>query len=399
MASLDTTSYASALKVHYTSDRMENLVYKDNPLLGIIAKYEKFGGASLPIPIIYGNPTGRSKVFATAQTNKNPSKLKSFSLTRAHDYSLASIDNETLLASQGDANAFMEATTVEIDGAINAAARSLAIDMYRDGTSVRGNINATVTGTTLTLNNTNDITNFEVGMVLEFSSDGTAANLRSGNVTVSSVNRVAGSMVVSANLNTVTSLTSGDYIAAQGDTGVAVKGLQAWLPGTVTATSFFGVDRTADSVRLGGNYYDGSAVPIEEALIQGSVNAAREGGAPDYCFMNYGNWANLEKALGSKVQYVDVKVSADIGFRGIQVAGPRGMIKVIADQNCPNTDAFMLQMDLWKLYSLGKAPMILDSDGNKFLRESSSDGVEVRVGYYAQIGCRAPGFNTRIKLN
>jgi hypothetical protein len=58
----------------------------------------------------------------------------------------------------------------------------------------------------------------------------------------------------------------------------------------------------------------------------------------------------------------------------------------------------MLQLDVWKLYSLGKAPRILDADGLKMLRESSADAVEVRAGYYAQLGCRAPGWNANVKL-
>ena len=91
----------------------------------------------------------------------------------------------------------------------------------------------------------------------------------------------------------------------------------------------------------------------------------------------------------SKVQYVDLKVNAEIGFRGILMNGPRGPIKVVPDQNCPSDRAFMLQMDTWKLYSLGKAPKILDTDGMKMLREASSDSVEVRVGYYAQLGLAA----------
>ena len=81
------------------------------------------------------------------------------------------------------------------------------------------------------------------------------------------------------------------------------------------------------------------------------------------------------------------------------IHGPRGPIKVIPDQNCPANVAFMLQLDVWKLYSLGKAPKILDSDGLKFLRESTADAVEVRVGYYAQLGCRGPGYNVRIALS
>ena len=80
------------------------------------------------------------------------------------------------------------------------------------------------------------------------------------------------------------------------------------------------------------------------------------------------------------------------------IHGPRGPIKVIPDQNCPKDVAYMLDMSVWKLYSLGKAPKILDSDGLRFLRESSADAVEVRVGYYAQLGCRGPGYNVRIAL-
>jgi hypothetical protein len=58
----------------------------------------------------------------------------------------------------------------------------------------------------------------------------------------------------------------------------------------------------------------------------------------------------------------------------------------------------MLQMDVWKLYSLGAAPKLLNQDGNRVLRQSDEDGVEIRTGYYAQLGCRAPGFNIRLKL-
>jgi hypothetical protein len=101
----------------------------------------------------------------------------------------------------------------------------------------------------------------------------------------------------------------------------------------------------------------------------------------------------------SKVQYIDLKVNAEIGFRGIVINGPRGPIKIIHDQNCPSDRAFMLQMNTWKLYSLGKAPRILDADGMKMLRDNDADGVKVRVGYYCQLGSNLPGANANIKLS
>ena len=38
------SNFAAALKQHYTNERIENMVYKDNPFLAMISKYEQFGG-------------------------------------------------------------------------------------------------------------------------------------------------------------------------------------------------------------------------------------------------------------------------------------------------------------------------------------------------------------------
>ncbi len=399
--SLDMTTFDAALKQHYTSDRVENMVYKDNPLLAMMPKMEQFGGKNLPIPIIYGNPQRRSADFATAQANSSSSKLKDFVLTRNHDYSLASIDNETLEASKGNSNAFMEAATTEIDGAIQSATRSLAVAMYGTGSGSIGQVLTTATGTALALKNPEDVTNFEVGMELVFSAADGGGSVLAGAVTVNAVNRDAGTLTVDAltGIDSGSGVTADDFIFVDGDYDEKVKGLLAWIPSTAPDnTPFFTVDRSVDVTRLGGIRYDGSAQPIEEALIGAAARVAREGGKPDHCFMNYSKYADLEKALGSKVQYVDLKVNAEIGFRGILINGPRGPIKVIPDQNCPSTRAFMLQLDVWKLYSLGKAPKILDTDGLRMLRQASADGVEARVGYYAQVGCRAPGWNANINL-
>ena len=151
--------------------------------------------------------------------------------------------------------------------------------------------------------------------------------------------------------------------------------------------------------RLGGNRYDGSALPIEEALIEGLSLCARNGGTPSHVFMHYKNYAQLEKALGSKVQYDKVSSSdSSVGFTSMKVHGPAGTVDVIPDVNCQADVAWGLQLDTWSLNSLGAAPQILDLDSNKLLRESTADAYEVRCGAYMQIGCSAPGWNVRIAL-
>ena len=391
---LKMTTFAAALNQHYTGEKTDNMVYKHNPFLAMISKYEEFGGENLKLPIKYGIPQGRSATFVDAQNNKTSTKLKAFLLTRVSDYSLASITNETIEASKGNANAFIEAATTEIDGAIESATRSIAVALFGDGSGQIGIVGSvsttTITDDTITLATIQDITNFEVGMQLNFGSSGT-------NKGIIAVNRDTGVFVCDAD----TGATAAEIIYQDGDKDLMLTGLNGWLPSTAPSVSesFFGVDRSSDTTRLGGIRFDASSLPLEEGLIGAAARVAREGGKPDVCFVNYSNFADLEKALGSKVSYVDVKVNPEIGFRGILIHGPRGPIKVVPDQNCPNNVAFMLQMDVWKLYSLGKAPKILDSDGLKFLRESAADAVEVRVGYYAQLGCRGPGYNARIALS
>jgi hypothetical protein len=406
--SLDLTSFDAAMKELYTDEKIQNLTYKDNPFHALVAKMEAFVGRNHPCPLIYGNPQNRSASFSTAQAQDSTSKVEAFLLTRKHDYGFAKIDNETLEASESDKGAFLRAATVEMDGALASLARSLAIAEYGSGQGDRGQVSAEPAETASTfvvqLSNANDVTNFEIGQDLVIWSAQSGGTQRtsdgSDNVfPIVSVNRDTGAITVSGTYDSSGTIAANDYIFINGDRGNMISGLRAWIPDSApSATAFFGVDRSVDPTRLGGIRYDGSNQPIEEALVDAASRLAREGGKPDVCFLNYNRWAELEKALGSKVQYVDVQGPAEVGFRGISIMGPRGPIKVIADQNCPSNRAFMLTMSTWKLYSLGMAPKVLRTDGLQMLRQAAADGVEVRLGYYAQLGCNAPGYNANIKL-
>jgi len=116
--------------------------------------------------------------------------------------------------------------------------------------------------------------------------------------------------------------------------------------------------------------------------------------------VNFATYSALEKSLGSKVQYVDMKKNAEIAFRGISVNGANSIIQVFPDRSCPSTTGYLLQMDTWKLEALGEAPQILTyGDGLQMLRVSNADAGEVRVGYYAQLRTNAPGWNGQIKFS
>ena len=85
---LDMTSFAPALKQLYPEKRIENMVYKDNPLFALLAKDTNFYGELMKLPIKYGAPQGSSSTFATAQANKTSSLLKAFLITRNKEYAV-----------------------------------------------------------------------------------------------------------------------------------------------------------------------------------------------------------------------------------------------------------------------------------------------------------------------
>tara|TARA_R100001440_G_scaffold23496_1_gene38302 strand:+ start:3163 stop:4374 length:1212 start_codon:yes stop_codon:yes gene_type:complete len=399
--SLNLDNVTQALKEHYKPLTVKNMVYKDNPLLALMPKYERFGGENMPVPVQYGIANRRSADFATGQGLNTATELARFVLTRVRDYSFASITGETIKATEGAADAFLKYATLEIDGAIQSLTRSLAVAMYADGSGQLGTV--TVAGTTLTMQKVDQITNIEVGMELNCAATATGAIRAGTTMVVQSVDRDAGSFVV----DNAGACATNDFIFQRGDAqnGAGapkkISGLERWLPSTAPTAgdSFFSQDRSKDATRLAGIRFPGANQPIEEALISAASRLAREGGSPSHCFMNFANFSNLEKALGSKVVYDKVSSDdADIGFQSLTIIGPKGPIQIVADQNCTPDVAYLLQMDTWTLNSLGDAPHILDLDGNRMLREASSDAYEVRVGFYGNIGCTAPGYNARVTL-
>jgi hypothetical protein len=160
------------------------------------------------------------------------------------------------------------------------------------------------------------------------------------------------------------------------------------------------VDRSVDPTRLAGVRYDGSAQSIEEAIIDASSLLAREGGKPNVLITNFASYAALEKALGSKVTYTELKGPAEIAFRGIMINGANSMIKVFPDRNCQALTGYLLQMDTWCLEGLGEVPQILRyGDGLEMLRVSNADAGEVRVGAYYGLRTNAPGWNCVVSLS
>jgi len=401
MASADMTSWDNALKQYYRDKPVIDTVYKNHPWLTLVPKNPRFKGKNLPIPVIYGRPQGVSSTFSTAQSNATASQIAEFLITRKKHYGVATIDGETLLASQGNEYAFLDAAVTEIDQVAKSVGDALSRQLFRSSDASIGRVNNSSFGvTTLDLVTDTDALNFEVNQKIVTSGTLSGGSVRSGSLTVSAVDRDATSnqVTTSANLSAgISAIAQNDYIYVEGNYDAGVSGLADWIPSSAPGSSaFFGQDRSVDPTRLGGQRVAYSSTR-EETIINGLGRAAREGGQPDHIFVSFTDFIALEKELESTVQR-EVDPNTGAGFRSMEMYAPYGVAKIIPDKDCPVGVAYALQMDTWSLCTIGETVGIIDADGNRILRQSSADGVEVRVGFYGQLACSAPGFNCRIAL-
>jgi hypothetical protein len=425
----NSSNQIAALKELYTdsSEYMKDLVYKTNPFLALVPKNESpdgFAGKYIPVPLEYGNPQGRAHTFANAQSQQTATALVSFFVYTIQDYQLVTITNLLMEQTKSNAGAFVDAAKLQMDGGMRNLTNNIAFELFSDGTATRGastaaSTQATTTagGTVLPLLDAQQIVQFEVGQTLVASST-SGGSPSADTVIVTAVDRANGIVYGTASASTLSANwaigTGIAYMSISGDipaggaigTGSfqALSGLAAWLPKTSPTGSdnFWGVNRSVDPTRLAGLRYDASAQTIEEGITNALAFAAREGANPDLSIMDFASYAALVNALGAKVNYVQVNHDeVEVAFEGIVFQSAYGRVTVLADRNCPSKTAYVLTMSTWKLRSLGKVPHVLTYglEGLEGLRVGNADALEIRIGYYGNLICSAPGFNMVVSLS
>ena len=429
------TDNIATLKELYSDDSwvMKDLVFDKNTLLAILPKDETemgMGGKSFPVPVMYDTGAGRSAALGTAQTYQTAPQTVEFQCTRVSNYSVATLTNDFLRASASNIGAFMPAAELNVKSAFRNVSNDLAHDIYLDGSGQRGTYglgNGSIASGVITLDNLGMVYQFGVGMALVSYSVSAQTPTQSTGAAlgyVIAVDTGLGTVTVSASQGGAAGTPSGwsssfPYLAQAGDTnfvsnGLAtgnmlkIAGLSAWLPSTAPSGSdnFFGVNRSVSPTKLAGlRFASGSNESIQDALID-AVNQlaanSSEAGDPDYIFMNPVSYQTLVKQLTAQANYVSIKHDEiDISFKALVLPTANGEIAIMQDRNCPAQTAFILTLKTWKLRSLGKVPQFLTFPGfydQLGFPVPGSDAVELRVGYYAQLTCNAPGANAIVPL-
>lgn len=371
--SLSFSDISTALNEAYQGGSTDDLLAKDHPLVGLIQRKRDLAESQYRVPVKYLNPQGSSPVFATAQTNASASKATAFVVTPVNVYSVATVDGRLIEQAQmGNAHRFLKELCDNVDGTMTETANRIAFAAYRSDGGAIGTVGSG-TSSPITMLYPEQTDGLEIGMTISANDTNDATSMRSGTGVITAIDRDAGTVTYTG---TITSLAVGDFIFISSFEGASMSGLNAWCPATAPgAGAFFGVDRTASPV-LGGTRVDASAMGPEETFARANARAARNAVKPDVWFVNPSDLATLEISLSSAKSMLE---SDEYKFGYETLTAPGGK-KIIADSDCPRGEMWGVPLKHFGLVSIGDAPKLLDSDGNKLLRAAAADTYEVRVG-------------------
>jgi hypothetical protein len=402
MGAATPTTHDAIIK-HMYPDPNDVLIamYENNTLTAFLNKAFDGYGKSWHMPVRIAHTAGRSHLFNKAKANKNASAVVEYQISITDNYSLYSVDGRLQRQTANSKGAFVEAFEFELDSAMDAMKRNMGYEPYLNGGGAIGQISAgsNVATATITLANINDIVKFEKNQPLVTSTtDGTTGTVKLGRVTVKSVDRDLGTVTVDQTTWNdpagIATVAVSDFIFTEGDFGLGIKGLEAWIPATAPTLgdSFFGLDRSVDAVRLAGSRLDLRTLGPEEQVQKMCQVSVRNGGKLSHIFENDLDFLALILALGSRRIVVNTEVDASIGFEGVKVATGVGTVEVYSDYNDTQGVGWGLDLDKWQLKGPGQFPFIDARDGNKILREDSADAYEGRIiAYYQMISKKVAG--------
>ena len=444
------------LKNYYRDGAAINTTYEDHPLWALMGKKRATSnvtGRAFIHSVVYGttqshgaqgpanvlsngntSTTGAFVGFALAQAQGQAQNMNAAEFVINHQLNWRdfTVSTQAMLQSRGDRGAFVDAVTLESDGALRQAGNDLEIYMLGSGGAVAttapgvgaGTASWVVSGTgsraqvgsisgnTIVLNPVTAGVRFEVGQELDaaatdggtprsFGSAGHGlyiGSLDPQNGIITTVTAAGAAVSPTNATDGIPGLVAGDFLSLRSDSNAVTLSIEAWIPfGGPSSTLFGGVNRTLMPYRLAGGYLDGTLLSIEEIFIQAPIQQARFSNKPlTHFLLSWNTLGRLMKSQISKVAIVQDTEFENISFRGFNVYTPQGEVTVIPLRNCADNRIYGINIDTWDYIHLGDPIQLWDFDGNEGLRQAQAEGVEYRFITMGNLVCHEPPCNITI---
>jgi hypothetical protein len=395
-------------KTRYPQGKVETMVEFGNPTLADLRKSDELDGLQTIIPMELETPQGISASLGTALDNVTAGFGAAWTVYANDLYAGLTIDAKTLMAARKDVGAFFRVKERQMNGILTSLGNVMERQLWSNGTGSLGQLSADPgVAASFTLATAADAINFHKGMTIRFyDNDGTGTGpgtVRAGGTrTVDGVNYATGVITVTAPLDAA--LDASDHVVRDGMLDLCIKGIPAWIPSSDPTDTFFGVARTNHPQMLGGwrQSYLGS---IEETVLTLDASIRRVSQKPKVLWLSYANYNRLSLELGARA-YRSAGEGAKFGTPSLVMTGPGGPVTVKAGPYVPSDAAYLLDMDTWKICTLGPAPHLVQDDGLTARvigvgggSTNALDGVEIRYRAFWQLVCTNPFANGRAAIS
>lgn len=386
----------------YLNRDLTNFSFRKTPLGDQVKKLDDLYGANLIFPFNYGvnaglypsldatNPAARAGTFDKWTMDVDGKPM----------YGRLTLDIPSMMRAAKDIGSYLRLKQKETKEILtHMKTVRLGWQLWGDGSSSIGRVNATVTGATITIVLTNqaDAVNFHKDMLLQANPNktGNAGTLRADTYRVSKVERYAsdGTAKVTATLVSgtgVTGFVANDYLYMFGFYDAAMYGVQSFItastPGSggVPAT-LMGMDRTDEPEMKSGwrGTWEGS---IHETIMK-LASVMGQYVDPDFSsvWLSSSKWYQLQQELKAVGQLnYNTEKAKEFGTNVIVFNTPQGDVNVVSDPFCPSTDVFLLRHKDIEIHTTGPLIHLADEDVEA-LRLSDADGLEIRYRSLAQL--------------
>lgn len=376
-----------------------------NAIHGDIKKVENDTGKDIEFSVTQSQGGSGSASYTDAYAVAGNVQYTRFTVTPITDYAIARMNGEDMERLSG-AGAVVDAWTDRINTAIYEANRSLAIQECRAGTGSRGQIASTANVATnnVALSDASigsaDIHGFYQGQQVQASqTDGGALRTAGAVETVAAVDAANGTITsTSAAWNSVIlAIAASDFLYRRGDaqaggSAKVVTGLDAWIVGGSAPGTLFGANRNVAPTVLAGTTFDATGVPLDEAVLELAMRISIYEGDKRTFYCAPRDKVQLVKLLEAKSRFIRPTQggTAKVGYEGIDFETDAGPMSLKGDINVPRRKGWILDPKACELNSVGKAPKIIQKDGQTVRARDNADAYEMRIGTYGSFLVRRP---------
>lgn len=292
------------------------------------------------------------------------------------------VSGPMIKASQSDIGSFVRSAAYELE----MGYKDLSSDVNRqcgwNGDGSLATVSATVVSSTVITctgrESSEDGNKFlDVGMVVDIVTS--AGVIQASAVTITAL---SGTTTATVTFDQPVSVSSASILIRSGSLNNEIQGLLYALDGLTT--SIYGIDRsTYPSYQ--GNVVNASGGQLTLDSMQQAFNEGLRRGGAKYSaiYTDFSSLRFYQKLLTADKRYVNsVEGDGSFGAKGKFYMDFNG-IAIVPDKDCP-TRIFFLSEDALKFYVLSDMDFA-DETGSMYIAQTSTDSLEVRVRFFANL--------------